>query len=154
MGCRPFVRFAGTGPEEGALVEAIARAGLQNQTELLGKLEPEGLADQMNRHRFLLAPTRSQEPIGIVSLEALACGCVPIASSGGGMGESVGIHGFTFDNGDMDGLTRCMLEACTTIGDDKNPFGVGLGEHLGRYRPDAVVRQYGEVIEAAIRDFR
>jgi glycogen synthase len=44
------------------------------------------------------------ESFGLVALEALACGCVPLVSDNTAMAEAVGEAGVVFKNGDLDDL--------------------------------------------------
>lgn len=50
--------------------------------QLRGKVSQQALADLYRSHQFLLMPSRA-EGMGLIGLEAKACGCVPIVSDRG-----------------------------------------------------------------------
>jgi glycosyltransferase involved in cell wall biosynthesis len=50
------------------------------------------------------------ESFGLVALEALACGCVPLVSDNTAMAEAVGEAGVVFRNGDLDDLETKLRE--------------------------------------------
>ncbi|SDT86130.1 Glycosyltransferase involved in cell wall bisynthesis [Verrucomicrobium sp. GAS474] len=99
----------GSGPEEGALRDLAAAEGIAGQVAFAGSQPPEAVAALLRRHRVLAVPSRWAEPFGIVALEGIACGCVAVASRGGGLPEAVGPCGFLFENGDVDGLAAALV---------------------------------------------
>ena len=107
-GLRPGLTVVGDGPEAPRLREQAARLGLGGQVELTGTRTGEELVEILNRHRILVAPSRYNEPFGIVALEAIACGCAVVGSAGGGLKDAIGPCGETFRNGDLDDLVRVL----------------------------------------------
>ena len=107
-GLHPRLAVVGDGPERPRLREQASRLGLEGQMELLGTRTGEELAAILNRHRILVAPSRYNEPFGIVALEGIACGCVVVGSRGGGLKEAIGPCGDTFRNGDAADLARVL----------------------------------------------
>ena len=83
-GVRPSLTIVGTGPEEAFLRQHVCRYGLENKVVFAGKKTGSELARLLRDHRILVVPSRWKEPFGIVALEGIACGCLVIASSGGG----------------------------------------------------------------------
>ena len=67
------------------------------------------LVEAMNKYKAIIIPSRWAEPMGIVAIEAMACKKVVIGSSQGGLGEVIGRSGLTFENGDANELSQCML---------------------------------------------
>lgn len=78
--------FAGEGPLRGAIAEAARAAGVADAVELPGRLSPERLALAMNAADVFVLPSRS-EALGLVLLEAMACGTPCVASRVGGVPE-------------------------------------------------------------------
>lgn len=96
--------LAGDGP---ALAEARALAaalGVAPRFRFTGALTPEQAATEFRQHRLFVFPALWDEPFGIVSLEAIACGCAVVAYASGGIPESVGPCGLTVPTGDLDAL--------------------------------------------------
>ena len=50
-----------------------------------GEVTQDELASAFRRHSLLVIPSRIEETFGIVSLEAQACGCIPVSSAPGGL---------------------------------------------------------------------
>ena len=99
----------GNGPEREILEKEVMEFGLQNKISFTGSLRGEKLTTLLNRHKFIIVPSTWQEPFGMVALEGMACGCIPIVSDGGGLPEAVGNAGIIFKSGDADELTLAML---------------------------------------------
>ena len=81
---------AGDGPD---LPELRKRCGsLQQRVRFCGAIPPEHVADLLSEHDALLAPSRF-EGLPMTLLEAMAAGCVPIASRITGVTDVVVDHG-------------------------------------------------------------
>ncbi len=107
-GLRPGLAVIGEGPERLRLEEQARRLGIERQVDFQGTRTGEDLVTVLNRHRILVAPSRYNEPFGIVALEGIACGCVAVGSAGGGLGDAIGPCGETFRNGDAADLSRIL----------------------------------------------
>jgi glycosyltransferase involved in cell wall biosynthesis len=111
-------------------------------------MDGEDLVSILNRHRVIAIPSRWREPFGMVALEGLACGCVPIGSDGGGLPDAIGGAGLTFPRvsieGLVDGLRRLFLEP--NLLDD---LGNRAEAHLARHRRDVVCARYLEILRTA-----
>ncbi|MEM8549912.1 MAG: glycosyltransferase, partial [Verrucomicrobiota bacterium] len=85
------------------------RATLEQQAQgkdvvFTGAMSGPALAAELNRHKLLAVPSRWREPFGIVALEGMACGCVPIVADGGGLVDAVGPAGVSFPRGNAKAL--------------------------------------------------
>lgn len=147
-GLRPRLTIIGEGPERPLLVASAARLGLAPQVEFLGTRTGEELARLLNGRRILVVPSRYNEPFGIVALEGIACGCLVIGSTGGGLREAIGPCGLTFPNGDAAALAGLLERA---LGDPEEGRDLlrNAPEHLARHRAGVVARAYLEVLEQA-----
>ena len=109
-GLRPDVTVVGSGPHQ-EVCQARAKAlGLESQLRFLGVARGEQLARILNQHRLMVVPSTWSEPFGIVALEGIACGCVVVGSSGGGLPEAVGECGVTFPNGNAAALADILFQ--------------------------------------------
>lgn len=80
--------LAGEGPEKSAL-EASARArGLEKRVRFWGRAARAEVVALMKGCEFFALPSRL-EPLGIVNLEAMACGAAILAANSGGVSEIV-----------------------------------------------------------------
>jgi len=142
------VTIVGDGPERAAL-EALARR-LGVEARFTGALRGAEIAALLNQHKLLVAPSRWEEPFGIVALEAMACGCVPVVARAGGLPEAVGDAGVIFEKGNATALAECLGGL---LGDEPRLAELRLRApaHLARHRPAGIAAQYLEVIEEAAR---
>jgi len=101
--------IVGEGPLLPALRDAVERA-MPTRVNLLGYLPPERIREILVRSGLLVAPSIWQEPLGLVVLEAMACGVPVVASSVGGIPEIVqhNANGLLVEPGDPDALARAM----------------------------------------------
>ena len=101
--------IVGNGPERKFLEALVTTLHLEKNIVFTGALQGDELVECLNRHRFILVPSIWEEPFGIVALEGMACGCLPIVSNGGGLPDAVGNAGIVFNRGEVDDLTNCIL---------------------------------------------
>jgi glycogen(starch) synthase len=94
----PSLTVVGDGPEEQNLRKSVTSLGLGEQVSFVGRKHGPELVRLLNEHQVLVVPSRPAPPeaFGIVSVEAIACGCVVIAANQGGLPESIGPCGVTF----------------------------------------------------------
>lgn len=73
-----------------------------------GKVTQEGLANAFQEASLLVMPSRINETFGLVSLEAQACGCIPVLPRQGGFPETVreGITGYLYDDNTPENLAQ------------------------------------------------
>ncbi|MFH1667718.1 MAG: glycosyltransferase family 4 protein [Candidatus Komeilibacteria bacterium] len=77
----------GTGYLEGAIRKKLVQKNLTNQIFLLGKLSEQKLIDYYQLADFFVLPTKDYEGLGLVTLEALACGLPVIGTNIGATPE-------------------------------------------------------------------
>ncbi|MEO8558949.1 MAG: glycosyltransferase family 4 protein [Rhodospirillales bacterium] len=144
-GLRPSAVVIGSGQEEAALRSFAAEHDLP--VEFVGAKRDGAVAELLNQARVLVVPSIWQEPFGIVALEGIACGCVVIGSSGGGLPEAIGPCGITFPNGDADALADAISRL---LGDPAllQSLRDAAPVHLARHTPQAVVDAYLQVMSA------
>ncbi|QSG01289.1 glycosyltransferase family 4 protein [Natranaeroarchaeum sulfidigenes] len=94
-----------------SVVMAASEYGIDDRVEFTGKIEPPGLEAILERSHVCCVPSR-YEAFGMVYLEAMEYGVVPIAGSVGGAGEFVehGHNGFVVEPGDEAGITTHLQE--------------------------------------------
>jgi glycosyltransferase involved in cell wall biosynthesis len=144
----PRLKVIGEGPCRNDLEERVRKLGLADQVEFLGAIVGEPLVNILNRHKILVVPSSWNEPFGIVALEGIACGCMVIGSSGGGLPEAIGPCGITFANGDSSELANA-IESVLSHPELLNAYRGPATEHLLRHAPLSVARKYiGHLIAA------
>jgi glycogen synthase len=149
-GLRPRLTVVGEGPELVRLEAQRERHQLADQVDFVGLQTGEELVRLMNAHRVLVVPSRYDEPFGIVALEGIACGCLVVGSSGGGLPEAIGPCGLTFRNGDAADLAEALVQALANQEPTVDPQSRVRAEHLSRHRRMVVVERYAEVLTGAM----
>ncbi|MBZ5734906.1 glycosyltransferase [Nocardioides sp. TRM66260-LWL] len=139
----------GDGPE---------RAALQRQAEGLDGVRFHGvargpeLAGLLQRHRVIAVPSRWDEPFGLVALEGLAAGCLPVVSTGGGLPEAAGPDAVVFPNGDVAALADALVVALERAAGPGWPTAASA-EHLAAHAPEVELRAHLRLLGLAdLRD--
>jgi glycosyltransferase involved in cell wall biosynthesis len=98
----------------------------------------------------LVVPSVWQEPFGVVALEAMACGCVPLVSRSGGLPDAAGAAGVVFQPGDSQALAQAIEELLDDLA-LLNRLRTAGTTHLARHTRDRVARDYLQVMANAYR---
>lgn len=96
----------GSGPDAERLRERFSALGLGDRVELLGRVDSAEIPGILRRHGVFLLPSRF-EGCSNSTLEAMACGCVPILSRLPGISDQLVVHGrsgFLFPPDDWKGM--------------------------------------------------
>jgi N-acetyl-alpha-D-glucosaminyl L-malate synthase BshA len=138
--------LVGEGPELPTVRAQVEKAGLGGRVEFLGQVED--LEEVLPVADLLLLPSL-HESFGLVALEAMACGVVPIATNQGGAGEFIqdGINGFLHHPEDIDGMAataRRVLEDDTLR---QNLAEEGRRDAAADFGASCVVKQYLELYD-------
>lgn len=139
----------GVGDRADALKQMAQEAGLEEVVRFTGPMTGSALADLYRSHRVTVVPSRWNEPFGIVALEAIACGCVVVGSSGGGLPEAIGPCGLTFPNGDEKALSQ-QLQVLLEHPEERESYLRDAPAHLDRHRPAHVAAQYLEELQVGL----
>jgi glycogen(starch) synthase len=147
-GFRPRLSIVGDGPERPLILTKVEALGLEPQVTFTGTKVGSDLARFVARHRVMAVPSRWAEPFGIVALEGIACGCVVVGTSLGGLPEAIGPCGVTVRNAD----TSAMALALRALLEDDNlraGYRSRAPIHLARHSRANVARSYLQVLESA-----
>jgi glycosyltransferase involved in cell wall biosynthesis len=148
-GLQPHLSVAGDGDERAAIAARVVQLGLQDQVTWLGVLRGVQLGDAMRQHTVVVVPSRPEPPeaLPLVPLEAVASGCVVIASRQGGLPESVGPCGLLVAPEDPQALADAIFELLATP-ELQQRLRDAAPAHLKPFHPETVVADY----EAALRE--
>ena len=103
------LRIAGDGPLRQALAQRIAHEGLQDQVELCGRLDRDGIADLLTEADVFLLPSHL-ESFGLAALEARLSGVPVLAMRDSGVREFLTQDGDSLlVDGDAD-FQRALVE--------------------------------------------
>jgi glycosyltransferase involved in cell wall biosynthesis len=136
----------GNGPERAALERLCAELGVSDSVDFRGALQGEALVQTLNQHEILVVPSRWREPFGVVALEGLACGCVVLASDGGGLPDAVGTAGMLFRRGDQADLQaqlgRLLSDPCL-----REQLRARATGHLQAFQQEVVCNRYLSILQ-------
>jgi len=140
-GLRPKLTLIGDGPEKEALIRQARDLQISEQITFLGAMTGMALVEELNRHAIAVIPSRWKEPFGVVALEVIACGCVPVGSREGGLADAIGPCGVTFPNGDAPALARALAHL---LNEPESLAGYRklAEEHLGEHHAAQIARHY------------
>lgn len=98
--------LAGDGPERGRLESAAAAAGLAGRVKFCGRVPNSGMPAFYGAADVYLNPTLRGEGLGMVNIEAMACGLPCVTSLSGGTGSTIddGLSGYFAPRGDAAAL--------------------------------------------------
>jgi glycogen synthase len=147
-GFRPRLSIVGDGPERPAILTRVGELGLGQQVTFTGAIVGSDLARFVARHRVIAVPSRWAEPFGIVALEGIACGCVVVGTSLGGLPEAIGPCGLTVPNGDVPAMARALKSLLEDSG-LRATYRSCAPLHLARHSRANVASGYLNVLESA-----
>ena len=141
----------GDGPEMAGVRQQVTEAGLDGKVEFLGHVD--NLEDILPVADLLLLPSL-HESFGLVALEAMACGVIPLATNRGGAGEFIqdGFNGFLRDPLDIDGMAQAAIKV---LEDDQ--LHQEMAEEARRdaaadFGVSCVVKQYVDLYDRLLAD--
>lgn len=138
---RPTLLVVGDGPMRPAWEQLSDQLGLQGQVRFLGARRGDGLAAALRQARIGVVPSLWEEPFGLVAIELLAAGLIPVVSARGGLAEVVGPFGVGVPNGDAVALAAALarlLRPPVPPAADPGP----LQAHLAHFAPESVCAAY------------
>lgn len=147
---RVGLTIVGDGPEATALRRQAAALGIAAQVHFAGRRVGEALVETLNAHQVLVVPSVWEEPFGVVVLEAMACGCVPLVARSGGLPEAVGAAGRVVPRGDAAALAAAIEELIDDAAALES-YRAQAPVHLERHTRERVARDYLRVIDGAHR---
>jgi N-acetyl-alpha-D-glucosaminyl L-malate synthase BshA len=146
--------LVGDGPEMPAVRARIAELGLDGRVSHLGQVD--NLEDVLPAADLLLLPSL-HESFGLVGLEAMACGVVPLLTSRGGASEFIqeGITGFLRDPEDVEGMVEAAVRVLTDDELRAQMAEEGRREAATEFGASCIVKRYLELYDRLLqaRDF-
>jgi glycosyltransferase involved in cell wall biosynthesis len=140
--------IGGDGEERAHLTKLAQRLKLNDRVQFAGRLSDEELLSYLRRARFVVFPT-TNEPFGLVPVEAMACGTPVIVSNSGGPRETVieGETGLLFKAGsDVDLADKMQL--MWNNGDLINRMSLNARKHAEeKFGWDGVVDRLAKIFQ-------
>ena len=141
QGLKPRLTIIGFGSQEQNLRNQMRDLNLEIQIDFVGIKTGLELARLLNAHKILIVPSRYDEPFGVVALEGIACGCIVVASEGGGLKEAIGPCGVTFPNENEEALAECLIKFLSKP-ETMRRYRNNANQHLTRFKKRVVAETY------------
>ena len=143
----------GDGPDREAAERLAADLGVRGRVRFLG--ERRDVASLLGISDVLLLPSEI-ESFGLVALEAMACGAVPIATQVGGLPEVVtdGHDGFLLPVGDVGAMSRAAEVLCLDTARERSMRAAGRQTAVGRFSSNGVIAKYVALYERTLDTFQ
>jgi glycosyltransferase involved in cell wall biosynthesis len=141
--------IVGEGPELEMLNNMSINYNLDNNIQFLGFLSGEELVEVLNQHKYIIVPSRWEEPFGNVVLEGMACGCIPIVSDGGGLPDAVGEAGVLFERNSICDLIDKTYKLVTNKIQQEYIL-CKMKSHLSNHTEFKIAQLYFDVLSNAI----
>ena len=135
--------ISGDGPDLGELTRLVATSGLSDRVQFTGWTAPGDVPRLLNQHDVFLFPT-TYEGSPIALIEAMAGGCVPVASRLPGITDWIiqdGVDGLLFPIGDVRRAAKQLL-ALLTNRHRLNDLRKRSREGVSRYSLEGMTEQY------------
>ena len=141
--------LVGDGPELVTVRDLVASLGLTGRVRFLGQVDR--LEEILPVAHVLLLPSL-HESFGLVALEAMACGVVPVVTDRGGAGEFIqdGINGFLRSPDDLQGMTAAVLELARDPVLAQQIAEDARRDAAGEFGVGCVVKTYLELYESLL----
>ncbi|MDT0646266.1 glycosyltransferase family 4 protein [Zunongwangia sp. F260] len=138
----------GDGPERKKLEKLVKESCLEEKVTFCGSLGGQELVEALNAHKYIIVPSKWEEPFGNVVLEGMACGCIPIVSDGGGLPDAVGNAGLLFRRGDVKSLVAQIekISGSATLEESLRNAAI---KHLAAHTPELISGKYLQVLQQA-----
>lgn len=132
--------IAGKGSDEEELNKQILKLNLTENIVYYGIVNPHKLANLYNCIDVFIFPTLYEESLGLVGIEAMACGTIVIGSNNEGIKSYIqdGRNGFLFETGNFEDLFRCTLDFYKLSDNKKNEMYKNAIQTAKSYDKDKV----------------
>lgn len=145
--CDVRLTIAGDGPDRPELERRCAHLG--SRVHFSGRIAPADVAEVASRHDVFLFPSRF-EGFGLALIEAMAAGCVPVASRIKGVTDFVVTdeeNGLLFDIGNCAAAARHVRRLAADADLRARMAALARSAVLGRFEQANMARDYMAVVE-------
>ncbi len=146
----PKLTVIGGGQDYAELTKLREDLRLESQIDFATPGNRTEVAALLNRHKIIVVPSYGRESFGLVALEGMACGCVPVVSRCGGLPDAAGPCGIVAeprDPADLAAKLAMLLDPRT----DLEPYLSKASDHLSKHTARQIAMRYLGVIESAVR---
>jgi glycogen(starch) synthase len=150
------LKIAGDGPELDRLKQQVETLGLQHSVLFTGWIEPEKIPDLLNQVTAVLLPSREEETLPVVALQAAQMARPIIASNLAGFPEVIenNLTGLLFEAGSASALATAIRKTIDSPVEARL-MGINAREQAAkRFGLDHWVNQYDKLYKRLIHEFK
>jgi glycogen(starch) synthase len=151
QGICPAVTIIGDGPQMPDLERLVQDYKISKLISFTGTLRGNSLIQEVSRHRLAVIPSIWEEPFGVVVLEAIAAGCIPLVSTMGGLPEAAGPCGVAITSLTTIGLAETISSVLFNYEEAKKTLDHYSPDHLRRHSVSRIAKVYLQHFMSACR---
>ena len=135
--------IVGDGPEHDALEEIVNNLGLSKNVHFVGRVPRTEVIQRLNKADCFVMPSEN-EVFGLVYLEAMACGCITIASKRGGVDGIIvdGNNGFLCEQGSIESLCAVIQRIELLSDEEKDNIRLSAYNTVEKYTDSGAAKDY------------
>jgi glycogen(starch) synthase len=126
---------------------------LDDTVRFVSAVGGEELVRAMNSVGVIVVPSTWEEPMGVVAVEAMACGKCVIGSNKGGLGEVLNGWMPTFDNGSVEQLRDLMIRLGTSAA-ERTVYEAVACKRAADFSLEKVAAQYVSLFQGRLNGAR
>lgn len=143
----PRLLVVGDGPLRQPWQHLARALGVADQVEFRGALTGAPLLAALDSCRIGVVPSAWEEPMGLVGVELLAAGLIPVVSEKGGLAENVSVVGRCFPNGDAAALARVVRDL---LMQPPHVAWASVQPQIDRFRPQRIASEYDSLYRGIV----
>lgn len=139
------LKIIGSGVRESKLKQMSRELGLDDRVNFLGLIPREKVFEELRKSDVFIMVSH-RETLGLVYLEAMACGCIVIGSKGTGIDGIVKdkFNGYLIDSNDADQLVNKLMSICNLELDEKKKILTNSYETVKELTDEKMSKKYLE----------
>ena len=146
--------LVGAGPYKNHLDKLVSKLSLKDHVTFAGRIMYENLPSYLSAADLFVMPSRSRffglevEGLGIVYLEASACGIPVIAGNSGGAPDAVleGVTGFCVDGTNVAEIASAVIDVCSDAERASNMGAAGRNWIVEQWRWDIWSKEFNALL--------
>jgi phosphatidylinositol alpha-1,6-mannosyltransferase len=146
--------IVGEGPYKNHLDKLVKKFSLEESVTFVGRILYDKLPTYLSAADLFAMPSRSRffglevEGLGIVYLEASACGIPVVAGNSGGAPDAVmeGVTGFCVDGTDVDQVASAVIEVCSNAERASHMGAAGRNWIVDQWRWDIWSKEFNALL--------
>lgn len=145
------ISFVGSGQEQSKIIHCAQKLGCSDKVQLLGRLKREKVIECLKRSDVFIMISEA-ETFGLVYLEAMATGCITIASKNEGFDGIIenGKNGFLCEAGNVEELSKIIKRIRSMSVEDLQGISMNAIKTAAQMTDKNVAKRYLEMLKKIV----